>query len=102
MFRNTPVVIENEATSSTVRIAIGGMGGSNLLISISARSVLLLALADELDTGNASGVGTREFLRVISLPTEVDPERVTASIHGEELMLVLPASTTIPALAQSL
>ena len=79
----------------TVRIATGGFSGATVLVSISARSALILSLEDEL------GRPDSDFLRVVSLPVNVDPTRVTCALDGNDLVLKLPAGTDVPMSART-
>jgi HSP20 family molecular chaperone IbpA len=87
--------IENDIV--TFRLPMEGFSASTVLISISARSVLILSLEDE-----SRPVGTdSDFLRVVSLPVAVDPTRVTCELDGGDLVLKLPAGTDAPVSAST-
>jgi hypothetical protein len=78
----------------TVRLPMEGFPASTVLISISACSALISGLED--DSGNRPGGIDSDFLRVVSLPVEVDATRVTCELDGCDLVLTLPAVTDIP------
>jgi hypothetical protein len=89
--------IENDEV--TVRIALDGFSGSAVLVSISARSALILNLEDE--SSNHPGGIDSDFLRVVSLPVAVDAARVTCELDGGDLVLTLPAGTDVPLSART-
>jgi len=84
--QNVPFSIENDAL--TVRLAMEEFSASTIVISISARSVLILDLAD--NTGNGGEGLNRDLLRIISLPVEVDAARVTSVLDDGDLAIRLP------------
>jgi hypothetical protein len=86
--QDVPLLVEDGAV--TVRIATEHLSPSALIISISARSVLILSIPD--DTSDPHEDADREQLRSISLPAEVDPEQVTCTMDNGELTLKLPRS----------
>jgi hypothetical protein len=73
--------------------------GSTVLVSISARSALILSLEDE--PSNGSGGIDSDFLRVVSLPVTVDATRVTCELEGGDLVLKLAAGADIPMSART-
>jgi hypothetical protein len=81
--------IENDLV--TFRLPTEGFSASTVLVSISARSVLILNLEESRPGGTDS-----DFLRVVSLPVDVDATRVTCELDGGELVLKLPAGTDVP------
>ena len=87
------------ACEVTVRITLEGFSGSTVLVSISARSALILSLEDE--PSNGSGGIDSDFLRVVSLPVAVDAARVTCELDGGDLVLTLPAGTDVPMSART-
>jgi hypothetical protein len=82
--------IENDLV--TFRLPMEGFSASTVLVSISARSALILSLEDESRPGGADS----DFLHVISLPVAVDATRVTCELDGDDLVLKLPAGTDVP------
>jgi hypothetical protein len=86
--QDVPLSIENDAV--TVRLAIDDFPASALVISISARSVLIFSLKD--DASNDCEAINHELLRIISLPVEVDAARVTVTceLDDRDLALRLP------------
>jgi hypothetical protein len=84
--QDVPLSIQNDAV--TVKLAIEDFPASTLIVSISARSVLILSLKD--DASNDCEGAKREFLRIISLPVEVDAARVTSELDDRDLAIRLP------------
>ncbi len=72
---------------------------STVLISISVCSALIFGLEE--DSSDGPGVIDSNFLRVVSLPVEVDPTRVTCAFDGGDLVLTVPAGTDIPMSART-
>ena len=83
----------------TIRLPMEGFPASTVLISISARSALILSLEDE--PSNGSGGIDSDFLRVVSLPVAVDATRVTCELDGGDLVLKLAAGADIPMSART-
>jgi Protein of unknown function (DUF2934) len=83
----------------TIRIPMEGFPASIVLISISACSALILGPKE--DSSNRPGVIDSDFLRVVSLPVEVDATRVTGAFDGDDLILTVPAGTNIPMSART-
>ena len=83
----------------TIRLPMEGFPASTVLISISARSALILSLEDE--PSNGSGGIDSDFLRVVSLPVAVDATRVTCELDGGDLVLKLPTGADIPMSART-
>jgi hypothetical protein len=82
--------IENDEV--TFRLPLEGFFAATILVSISARSALILGLEDESRPGGIDS----DFLRVVSLPVAVDAARVTCELDGGDLVLKLPAGTNVP------
>jgi hypothetical protein len=82
--------IENDLV--TFRLPMEGFSASTVLVSISTRSALILSLEDESRPGGTDS----DFLRVVSLPVDVDATRVTCELDGGDLVLKLPAGTDVP------
>ena len=76
-----------ESDAITVRMAIEDFP-SAFVVSISARSLLILGLKD--GSSNGSGGNNRDLLRVISLPLKVDSAQVTCELDDRDLALRLP------------
>ena len=76
----------------TVRLPMEGFSAATVLVSISARSALILSLEDESRRGDIDS----DFLRVVSLPVAVDATRVTCELDGGDLVLKLPTGTNVP------
>ena len=74
----------------TVRLPMEGFSAATVLVSISARSALILSLEDK------SRPGDSDLLRVVSLPVAVNTTRVTCELDGGDLVLTLPAGTDVP------
>ena len=89
--------IENDAV--TVRLALEDYPASTLVVSVSARSVLIFSLEDDASS-DCEGVD-REFLRIISLSVEVDTARVTCELDDRNLALRLPLVAGVPMLSKS-
>jgi HSP20 family molecular chaperone IbpA len=83
----------------TVRLPMEGFSASTVLVSISARSALILSLEDE--SSNHPGGTHSDFLRVVSLPVEVDAMRVTCEFDGGDLVLTFPAVRDVPIFART-
>ena len=83
----------------TIRLPMKGFPASTVLISISARSALILNLEDE-STNHPGGIDG-DFLRVVSLPVAVDATRVTCELDGGDLVLKLAAGADIPMSART-
>jgi|HubBroStandDraft_6_1064221.scaffolds.fasta_scaffold294554_2 hypothetical protein len=83
----------------TIRLNMEGFPASTVLISISARSALILNLEDE--SSNHPGGIDGDFLRVVSLPVAVDATRVTCELDGGDLVLKLAAGADIPISART-
>jgi len=81
----------------TFRLPLEGFSASTVLVSISARSVLILSLEDESRPGGTDS----DFLRVVSLPVAVDATRVTCELDGGDLVLTFPAVTDVPISART-
>jgi hypothetical protein len=86
--------LENDLV--TFRLPMEGFSASTVLVSISARSVLILSLED-----SNPGRPDSDFLRVVSLPVDVDATRVTCEVEGGDLVLKLPAGTVVPMSART-
>jgi DUF2934 family protein len=86
--------LENDLV--TFRLPMEGFSASTVLVSISARSVLILSLED-----SNPGRPDSDFLRVVSLPVDVDATRVTCEVEGGDLVLKLPAGTDVPMSART-
>jgi hypothetical protein len=69
-----------------VRVRIGNMAPSDLIFSISSKSLILFGLRKEDDVDS----GTGPLLRTIEFPIPVDPSRAEAQITGDTMVLVLP------------
>ena len=89
--------IENDEV--TVWLPLEGFSASTVLVSISARSAVILSLEDE--PGDGPGRPDSDFLRVVSLPVAVDATRVTCEVEGGDLVLKLPAGTDVPMSART-
>lgn len=89
--------IENDAV--LVRLALENFPASILVISISARSVLIFTLKDDA-SNHCEGIN-RDLLRVIWLPLEVDSARVTWELDDRYLALRLPLVAHGPTLSKS-
>ena len=74
----------------TIRISMEAFPASTVLISISACSALIFGLEE--DSSNGPGVIDSDFLRVVSLPVEVDATHVTCAFDGGDLVLTVPAA----------
>jgi hypothetical protein len=77
----------------TIRLGMEDLSASTVLISISACSALILDLEE--DSSNGPGVIDSDFLRVVSLPVEVDATRVTCEFDGGDLVLTLPSGRDV-------
>jgi hypothetical protein len=97
MIQDVPFSIDNDAV--TVRLAIEDFPASTLVISISARSVLIFSLKD--GTSNDCDDNNRECLRIISLPVEVDTAGVTCELDDRNLALRLPLVAGAPTFSKS-
>jgi hypothetical protein len=95
--QDVPFSIENDAV--TVRLAIEDFPASPLVISVSARSVLIFSLKD--DAGEDYEGFNRDLLRVLSLPVEVDSARVTCELDDRDLALRLPLLADAPTASKS-
>lgn len=80
--------IENDLV--TFRLPMEGFSASTVVVSISARSLLILSLEGESRPGGTDS----DFLRVVSLPVAVDATRVTCELDGGDLVLKLPPGRT--------
>jgi hypothetical protein len=95
--QEVPPSLENRAV--TVRLAIESLPASSLIISVSARSVLIFGLKDDA-SADCEGF-SRDLLRVLSLPVEVDAARVTCELDDGDLALRLPLATGDPTVSKS-
>jgi hypothetical protein len=86
--------IENDEV--TVRLPLERVSASTVLVSISARSALIFSLDDESHPGGIES----DFLRVVSLPVEVDATRATCELDEGDLVLTLPV-TDVPVSART-
>jgi hypothetical protein len=77
----------------TVRIQTEIIAGAFLFLSISARSVLLFAAPSKSETHGDDDVAASDLLRVITIPTEIDPEQAEVSFLREQLVLMLPVAS---------
>ena len=84
--QDVPLSVESNAV--TVRVAMEQFSGSPVVISISARSLSMLSVPDEVT--NTVEETDRDILRFISLPVEIDPAQVTCEVDGGDLALRLP------------
>ena len=84
--QDLPLSIENDAV--TVRIAMEQFSGEQLVISISARSLLILSVPGEVT--NTVEETDREILHFIWLPVEIDPAQVSGEVDADDLALRLP------------
>jgi hypothetical protein len=94
--QDLPLSFENDAV--TVRIAMEQFSGSQLVISISARSLLILSVPDEVT--NTVEETDREILHFISLPVEIDPAQVTCEVDAGDLALRLPLVESASTISQ--
>src|ERR1700689_5517091 len=78
--RDGPLSIENDAV--VVRLATEDFPASTLVISVSARSVLIFNLKEDA-SNDCEGID-RECLRIISLPVEIDAARVTSELNDRD------------------
>ena len=76
-----------EGEEVTVRLFLEGFSAATILVSISACSALILSLEDESRPGGIDS----DFLRVVSLPVEVDPTGVACELDGGDVVLTLPS-----------
>jgi hypothetical protein len=97
MIQDVPLSIDNDAV--TIRFAIKEFSASNLLISISAHSVMILSLRE--DAGNDCEDINRGLIRVISLPVAVDYAQATCELDNRSLALKLPLVATVPTISNS-
>lgn len=82
------VPLSFEGGAVTVRIAMERFSGSQLVISISDRSLLIFSVPDE--ATNALEETDRDILHFIPLPVEIDPAQVTCQVDSGDLALRLP------------
>jgi hypothetical protein len=97
MVQDVPLSVENDALS--VRLALENFPASTLVISISARSVLMFTLKDDA-SNDCEGIN-RDSLRLISLPVEVDSAQVTCELCASDLALRLPLVADAPTVSKS-
>jgi hypothetical protein len=95
MIQDVPLSIENDVVA--VRLAIEDFPASALIMSVSARSVLIFSLRDDADADCDDT--SREILRIISLPFEIDAARVTCELDDSDLALSLPLAAGAPAIS---
>ena len=87
---DVPLSVEESVV--TVRVAMDQFSGSPMLISISARSLLIVSVPDE--ANNTVEPDDRDILRFVSLPVEIDPARVACEVDGGEVALKLPLAVS--------
>ncbi len=98
MILEVPLSIDSDAV--TVRLTIEDFPASTILmISISARGVLIFSLKDDA-SNDLEGID-REHLRTISLPVEVDATQVTCELGDRDLALRLPLVAGAPTFSDS-
>jgi hypothetical protein len=97
MIQDVPFSIDNDAL--TVRLAVEDFPACTLLISVSARSVLIFSLKDDA-SNDVDGID-RTHLRTISLPVEVDATQVTCELGDRDLALRLPLVAGAPTFSDS-
>jgi hypothetical protein len=87
--QDIPFAIGEVAVS--LHIALEDFPASTLMISISARSVLIFSLTNDA-SGDCEGNEqvNRECLRIIALPVEIDAAQVTSELNDNDLALTLP------------
>jgi hypothetical protein len=90
---NSPFWVQGDDFFVTVKIQTESIAGAFLFLSISARSVLLFAAPNKPESHDDDDVGANDLLRVVTIPTEIDPEHAKVSLLGEQLVLVLPVAT---------
>jgi hypothetical protein len=83
----------------TIRLPMKGFPASTVLISISARSALILNLEDE-STNHPGGIDG-DFLRVVALPIAVDATRATCELDRGDILLKIPAGMDVPVFART-
>ncbi len=86
--------VEHDDFFVTIRIPTDGVAATPLLVSISARGVLLFATPSEQEIKDDRALAADDVLGFISIPVEIDPGQAEASLQGEQLVLVLPVSAT--------
>jgi hypothetical protein len=77
-----------EADAVTVRMTAEQFSGTQLLISISPHSLLILRVPDE--ESDSAEKTDQDILQFISFPVEIDPPKVTCELNSDELALKLP------------
>ena len=82
--------IENDEV--TVRLPLVGLSAATILVSISARSALILSLDDE----SRPCANDSDFLRLVTLPIAVDAAGAICELDGGDLVLKLPSGTNVP------
>jgi hypothetical protein len=78
---NDDFQLERGNNALSLRIPFDPARTNELVVSISPHSVLLTGPDDE--SGD-------DILRFVTLPVEIDPNGVIASVKGQELLLILP------------
>ena len=92
--------IERNGASITVRFPLPDVKRNNVVASISPRSIVFFLGGDDEGENNKKEAAVH-FLSFVALPTEIKPDEVKAALEGATLVLVMPISASVPALAPS-
>jgi hypothetical protein len=91
---DSPYSIQHDDFFITVRIRTDSIAGVLLFLSISANSIVLYAGPNKPALHDGDDMAT-DRLRVITIPTEIEPEHADVSFLDDQLVLVLPVATPI-------
>jgi hypothetical protein len=85
--------IEEDDFFVTVTIRTQSIAGALLFVSISTCSILLFSAPSKSENQDDDDLTANDLLRIITIPTEIDPERAEVSLLDEQLVFVLPVAT---------
>lgn len=95
LIRHVPVEIKDTESNLVVRAEVPGFTADNLRISVAERQLLLsgkveAATEEKTEQTVYNERRTQQFYRAVTLPTNVDATKATASLHDGVLELTLP------------
>jgi HSP20 family molecular chaperone IbpA len=95
LIRHVPVEIKDTADNLVIRAEVPGFSANDLKVSVEARQLMLsgkAAATTEEKTEQAiyNERRSQQFYRTVTLPTDVEATRATASLRDGVLELILP------------
>lgn len=85
--------IQEDDLLVTVTIRTQSIAEALLFVSISAYSILLFSAPSKSENHDHDDLTGNDLLRIITIPTEIDPDRAEVSLLDEQLVFVLPLAT---------